>query len=99
MITPDKGAHDDASDLLKRELVKAFASGISQRTPEQIRAEFRERSIIVGIERGRADMKAGNTVSHEAAMAEVDALINELCGPQSVGVSATMNQSSSTKGS
>ena len=36
----------------------------------------RERAIIEGIERGRADLKAGNTVSHGAAMAELDALID-----------------------
>ena len=36
----------------------------------------RERAIIEGIERGRADVKAGNTVPHDAAMAEVDALID-----------------------
>ena len=36
----------------------------------------RERAIIEGIERGLADMRAGNTVSHDAAMAEVDALID-----------------------
>ena len=36
----------------------------------------RERAIIEGIERGRADLKAGKTVSHSAAMAELDALID-----------------------
>ena len=36
----------------------------------------RERTIIEGIERGLADMRAGNSVSHDAAMAEVDALID-----------------------
>ena len=36
----------------------------------------RERAIVEGIERGLADMRAGNTVSHDAAMAEVDALID-----------------------
>ena len=36
----------------------------------------RERTIIEGIERGLADLKAGNTVPHDAAMAEVDALID-----------------------
>ena len=36
----------------------------------------RERTIIEGIERGLADMRAGNCVSHDAAMAEVDALID-----------------------
>lgn len=36
----------------------------------------RERAIIEGIERGLADLKAGNTVPHDAAMAEVDALID-----------------------
>lgn len=38
----------------------------------------RERGIIEGIERGLADMKAGRTVTHDAAMAEVDALINSI---------------------
>ena len=36
----------------------------------------RERAIIEGIERGRAELKAGKTVSHGAAMAELDALID-----------------------
>ena len=36
----------------------------------------RERSIIAGIERGLTDMKAGRTVAHDAAMDEVDALID-----------------------
>ena len=36
----------------------------------------RERGIIEGIERGLADMNAGRTISHDAAMAEVDALID-----------------------
>ena len=36
----------------------------------------RERGIIEGIERGRADMNAGQTIPHDEAMAEVDALIN-----------------------
>ena len=36
----------------------------------------RERAIIEGIERGRADLNAGKTVSHGAAMAELDALID-----------------------
>ena len=38
----------------------------------------RERSIIEGIERGLADMNAGRTIPHDAAMAEVDALINSI---------------------
>ena len=38
----------------------------------------RERAIIEGIERGLADLKEGNTVSHDAAMAEVDALVDEI---------------------
>lgn len=38
----------------------------------------RERGIIEGIERGLADMKAGRTIPHDAAMAEVDALINSI---------------------
>lgn len=36
----------------------------------------REGAIIAGIERGLADMKAGQTVPHEAAMDELDALID-----------------------
>ena len=36
----------------------------------------RERTIIESIERGLADMRAGNTVSHEEAMAELDSLID-----------------------
>ena len=77
MTTPAKNGSDaDASDVLKRELERGLASGVSKRTPEQIRAEARERSIIEGIERGRADMKAGNTVPHDVAMAELDALID-----------------------
>ena len=36
----------------------------------------REREIIAGIERGLADMKAGRTVAHDAAMDEIDALID-----------------------
>ena len=38
----------------------------------------RERAIIEGIERGRADVKAGNTVPHDAAMAEIDELIDRI---------------------
>jgi predicted transcriptional regulator len=36
----------------------------------------REQVIIAGIERGLADMKAGRTVPHLQAMAEIDALID-----------------------
>jgi predicted transcriptional regulator len=36
----------------------------------------RERAIIEGIERGLTDLKAGRTVPHDAAMAEIDALID-----------------------
>ena len=36
----------------------------------------RERAIVDVIVRGRADVKAGYTVPHDAAMAEVDALID-----------------------
>ena len=79
MTTPDKSApHDDAPNFLTRELDKALASGVSMRTPDQIRNDARERSIIAGIERGLADMKAGNTVPHDVAMAELDALIHEI---------------------
>ena len=38
----------------------------------------RERAIVEGIERGRADMRAGNTVSHDAAMAEIDESIDRI---------------------
>ena len=38
----------------------------------------RERDIVDGIERGLADVKAGNTVSHAAARAELDALIDRI---------------------
>jgi predicted transcriptional regulator len=36
----------------------------------------REQTIIAGIERGLADMKASRTVPHDEAMAEIDALID-----------------------
>ena len=36
----------------------------------------RERAIVEGIEWGLADLKAGKTVSHAAAMAELDTLID-----------------------
>jgi predicted transcriptional regulator len=36
----------------------------------------REQAIIGGIERGLADMNSGRTVAHDAAMAEIDALID-----------------------
>ena len=38
----------------------------------------RERAIVAGIERGRADVKAGNTVPHDAAMTEIDELIDRV---------------------
>lgn len=38
----------------------------------------RERAIVEGIERGLADMKAGRTIPHDDAMAEVDALLDEI---------------------
>lgn len=75
---PTNPPHGDVSAILKCELEKGLASGVSKRTPEQIRTESRERSIIEGIERGRADMKAGNTVPHDVAMAELDAVIEKL---------------------
>lgn len=37
---------------------------------------MRERGIIEGINRGVADMEAGRVVSHDAAMAEVDSMID-----------------------
>ena len=79
MTTPAKNGSDaDTSDVLKRELERGLASGVSMRTPDQIRNDARERSIIAGIERGLADMKAGNTVPHDVAMAELGALIHEI---------------------
>jgi predicted transcriptional regulator len=38
----------------------------------------RERQIIAGIERGLVDMAAGNIVPHDAAMGELDALIDSI---------------------
>jgi predicted transcriptional regulator len=38
----------------------------------------RERAVIDGINRGLADMQAGNVVPHDAAMAELDSLIDGL---------------------
>ena len=85
MTTPAKNPPcDDAGS--NRELEKAIASGVSTRTREQIHAEARERTIIAGIERGHADMRTGNTVPHDAAMAELDTLIDELCGPRGGGL-------------
>ena len=69
---------DNDGAILKRELEQGLASGIRTRTPEQIRATARERSIIEGIERGRADVRAGNTVPHDVAMAQLDAMIDGL---------------------
>ncbi len=40
----------------------------------------RERSIVEGIERGLADMRGGNIVPHEEAMAELDDLIEGIEG-------------------
>ena len=76
--TNPSGDNDEAT--LKRELEKGLASGISTLTPEQIREAARERSIVEGIERGRADLRGGNTVPHDVAMAELDALIDRLGG-------------------
>jgi len=41
----------------------------------------RELQIIGGIERGIADMKAGNIVSHDTAMDELDVAIEEAARP------------------
>ena len=83
MTTPAKNGSDaDASDVLKRELERGLVSGGSMRTPDQIRNDMRERSICEGIERGLADLRAGNTVPHDAAMAEVDAVIDGPGGPR-----------------
>lgn len=38
----------------------------------------RELDIIEGIHRGIADMKAGRTISHEQAMAEMDTAIEQV---------------------
>ena len=40
----------------------------------------RERLIVEGIERGLADMRGGNIVPHEEAMAELDDLIEGIEG-------------------
>ena len=40
----------------------------------------RELAIVEGIERGWADVEAGRVVAHEAAMDEVDALIDAVSG-------------------
>jgi predicted transcriptional regulator len=40
----------------------------------------RELAIIDGIERGWADVEAGRTVPHDAAMDEIDALIDDVSG-------------------
>lgn len=40
----------------------------------------RELAIVEGIERGLADMEAGRTVSHEAAMASVRRVIGAVAG-------------------
>ena len=41
MKEPSQKSGENESDLLKRELEKGLASGISKRTPAQIRADFR----------------------------------------------------------
>ena len=41
-----------------------------------------EQANAAGVERGLADMKSGATLPHEAAMAEADALIDEICVQQ-----------------
>jgi predicted transcriptional regulator len=38
----------------------------------------RERAIIEGVMTGLADVSSGNTVPHDMAMAEVDAMIDEI---------------------
>ena len=38
----------------------------------------RERAIIEGIERGLVDMRSGNIIPHDVAMAELDAMIDEI---------------------
>ena len=77
--TNDPSGDKDVA-MLKRDLEKALDSGVSARTAEQIRAAALDRSIIEGIERGLADMQTGNTVPHDVAMAELDALIDEIGG-------------------
>ena len=45
MTTPaNNPSTEDAADVLKRELEKGLASGVSKRSPEQIRADFRKAS-------------------------------------------------------
>ena len=79
MTAPAKNPSGDNDKMtLKRALEKGLDSGVSARTPKQIRAAARGRSIIEGIERGLADLRAGNTVPHDVAMAELDALIDEI---------------------
>lgn len=43
----------------------------------------REQAIVAGIGRGLADMKAGRTVPHDVAMAEIDALIDGIAAIKS----------------
>ena len=38
----------------------------------------RERAIIEGVQRGLADMKAGQTIPHDQAMDEIDTLIDRI---------------------
>lgn len=59
----------------------ARLSDTAKRTPSVLAAEAigayvaREIRIVEGIERGLSDMNAGRLVSHEDAMAEIDAMI------------------------
>ena len=64
--------------------LNARLAGIAARrrqTPSELAAETladlvrHEDEIVAGIHRGLADMKAGRVVEHEAAMDEVDAVI------------------------
>ena len=66
--------------MMKNAQENVLASGISTYTADPTRAVARERSIIEGIERGLADLQAGNTVPHDVAMAELGSLIDGLSG-------------------
>jgi predicted transcriptional regulator len=68
-------------DPLVKEKLGRLADG-TRRSRSYLAAEAvaayvdRELEIIEGIQRGLDDVEAGRTVSHEEAMAEIDALID-----------------------
>jgi predicted transcriptional regulator len=61
----------------------ALLSASTNRTSSFLAAEAiaffvdRELQIVAGLERGLADMRTGNLVSHDAAMDELDAAIDD----------------------